>query len=259
MKQRRNVTVHVWNTITKNTFSTLKHEISFKKYCHLSGVCVTNKTGFGLGEWIYWTFIQVVTTAHKSHTVIFFRLDTPRELFCLPTELLHYSVVLPQFWSPTLFCTTYEYIVPRRTHRKRRFCCQERVFIGPLPSNGCILLSRIVICITQQRAVYQESVSTGTCLPSRCLVVGRYVTIFKNSVSTSQERGCVSVTKVNWLIRFRKIIAVYSVNHMTDTDTLRRKSLSFFAFFLILKNKRDSWYHLADCLCIRLFTLHNFC
>jgi hypothetical protein len=27
-------------------------------------------------------------------TVIFFRLDTPLELFWLPTELLHYSVVL---------------------------------------------------------------------------------------------------------------------------------------------------------------------
>jgi hypothetical protein len=23
------------------------------QYCHVSGVCVTNKTGFGLDDWIY--------------------------------------------------------------------------------------------------------------------------------------------------------------------------------------------------------------
>jgi hypothetical protein len=38
-------------------------------------------------------------------------------------------------------------------------------------------LARIVVRITQQWAVYQESVSTGTCLSSRCLTVGRYITI----------------------------------------------------------------------------------
>jgi hypothetical protein len=30
------------------------------------------------------------------------------------------------------------YIVSRRTHRKHRFCCQECVFNGPLPSKGCM-------------------------------------------------------------------------------------------------------------------------
>jgi hypothetical protein len=33
---------------------------------HVSGVCVTNKTGFGFDDRIYWTFIQVVTTVHES-------------------------------------------------------------------------------------------------------------------------------------------------------------------------------------------------
>jgi hypothetical protein len=35
-------------------------------YCHVSGVCVINKTGVGFDDRIYWTFIQLVTTVHKS-------------------------------------------------------------------------------------------------------------------------------------------------------------------------------------------------
>jgi hypothetical protein len=36
------------------------------EYYHVFGICVTNKTGFGFHDRIYWTSIQLVTTVHKS-------------------------------------------------------------------------------------------------------------------------------------------------------------------------------------------------
>jgi hypothetical protein len=43
------------------------------------------------------------------------------------------------------------------------------VFTAPLSINKRHLLSRIVVRVTQQRALYQESVFAGTCLSSRCV------------------------------------------------------------------------------------------
>jgi hypothetical protein len=57
----------------------------------------------------------------------------------------------------------------------------ECLFTGPLPQNGCSLLSSIVVHITHKRSVYQESVSVGTCLSIRCLAVVRDVTVLTYS------------------------------------------------------------------------------
>jgi hypothetical protein len=40
-----------------------------------------------------------------------------------------------------------------------------------------IVLSRIAVCVAQQRVVYQEYIFAGTCFSNRCLAVRRYVTI----------------------------------------------------------------------------------
>jgi hypothetical protein len=45
----------------------MRHNTATRRtYCHVLGVCVTNKTGFGFDHRIYWTFIQMVTTVHRS-------------------------------------------------------------------------------------------------------------------------------------------------------------------------------------------------
>jgi hypothetical protein len=109
----------------------LKYIITYRWFC------VTNKTGF----WIWWSnLLDLYTTGYNSsqitiwHTVIF-RLDTPRELFWLPTELnfttpLYYLVLLQFFW----LCPSYN--SSARTPRKT-LSCQECLFIGPLHSSYC--------------------------------------------------------------------------------------------------------------------------
>jgi hypothetical protein len=106
------------------TGSQLKFVLLIRISCfHVSGACMT-KMGFGYDDWIYWT---PCTTGYNSSqitlwcTVVIFGLDTPWELFWLPTDILC-CTPLYSFSSHSdlvLFCTTY--IVSRRTHRTHHF------------------------------------------------------------------------------------------------------------------------------------------
>jgi hypothetical protein len=97
----------------------------------------------------------------------------------------------------------------------------------PLLSNGCSLLSRIVR-ITQLQAVYRESVSMGTCLSSRCLSIGRYVTIlfpntedgamsFHRNIGSSDikyaSQNNLILIPINILYRVGGIVRVYRLSH----------------------------------------------
>jgi hypothetical protein len=61
----------------------------------------------------------------------YFTVSDSRLLFSSPPTTRRVKV---EVFDPA--STTCTYIVSRRTHRKNRFCCQECIFIGPLPSNG---------------------------------------------------------------------------------------------------------------------------
>jgi hypothetical protein len=85
-------------------------------YCHVSGVCVTNKTGFGFDDLIYWAFIQLVITVNKSLS------DT---LSSSSDWALHWNYSDFQLNSFVLLCTPSVLLCPlynssARTPRKTR-------------------------------------------------------------------------------------------------------------------------------------------
>jgi hypothetical protein len=44
--------------------------------------------------------------------------------------------------------------------------------------------------------------------------------MFKNPVPTSKKTQRLSIARIDWLMLFREIIAVYSENHIKTTNTL---------------------------------------
>jgi len=48
--------------------------------------------------------------------------------------------------------------------------------------------------------------------------------LFKNSVRTSKRTPYFTITKINWLMLFKEIIAVYSENHNKPINTKLRRS-----------------------------------
>jgi hypothetical protein len=81
-----------------------------------------------------------------------------------------FSAELPVILEP-------QYITAERTAYKTSIIVD--VFIVQLPSTGHDrYLLHIVVRVTQQRTVYQESVFAETCLSRRCLAMDLHVTIY---------------------------------------------------------------------------------
>jgi hypothetical protein len=51
--------------------------------------------------------------------------------------------------------------------------------------------------------------------------------MFKNLVRTAKKTQHLTVPKVNWLMLFKEITAVYSENHMKPTNTFRGQNTYF--------------------------------
>jgi hypothetical protein len=130
---------------------------------YIAGICVTNPMGFGFDDRIYWIFIQLVAPVHISLS---------DALSSSSDWTLHWNYSDFQLnWTPLLLVLPltppYSFlcllIIPRHGPPENTvFCCQECVFISPLPSNRCPIV---------------ESLTSGMCLPSRCLAMGISITV----------------------------------------------------------------------------------
>jgi hypothetical protein len=136
-------------------------------YCHVSGDCVTNKTGFGFDDRIYWTFVQLVTTSSQINiwqTVIFFRTGHSTGTILTSSWTPLYSVVLR--CTPLYSFNSdlnYDWLCPlinsqARTPRKTPYSVVK---------NACLLVRYPVNVLLLLRAY-----ASGMCLRSCCLAMG---------------------------------------------------------------------------------------
>jgi hypothetical protein len=131
-------------------------------YCHVSRVCVTIKTGVGFDDRINCSFIQPVTTLHKSlsDTLSSSSDWTLHGNYC--DAQLKYSVVLHQFWSE-LRLTVPSYNSPALTPRE---------IPSSVVKNACLLVRYRAMDVLLLKAY-----ASRMWLPSRCQAMGIYITI----------------------------------------------------------------------------------
>jgi hypothetical protein len=153
-------------------------------YCHVSGICVTNKTGF----WIWLSnLLDIYTAGYSSSEIPIWHCHLLPTGHSTGTILIPigssttplYSVVLLQFWSPTLFCTTYK--SSARTPRKTP---------SSVVKNVCLLARYIAMDV-----LILTAYALGMCLPNRCLATGMCVTILISCICLTMTLTTASVMR----------------------------------------------------------------
>jgi hypothetical protein len=110
--------------------------------------------------WVYWHYFTITVTYYSSQSILTVEASI-HSVFRSTTDSKRPSL------SP----------IHLRHGPRRKNPIIVDVFAVLLPSTGhSRYLMRIVVRVTQQRTVYQESVFAAPCLSSRLLAVGRYVT-----------------------------------------------------------------------------------